>query len=283
MNFVDLPYRLGLPAWAYPGWKGQYWTATPSTLENYSSIFHTVEGNTTFYGVPDTRSIAGWKKAVTGRNFDFCFKLPRTVTHSRPASQADLTAFLRAIEPLEPYLGPFLVQFPAQVGPSDVGAIAALLERLPQRRRYAIEVRHPGFFSEPDRLNDVLDRFQAGRVVMDTRPLYQGDRQHPEVLRAMHEKPDLPVLPAVYNGLVFLRIVLHPDPRYNGSVMKQWAKRVAHYLEAGHDTYVMIHCPNNLHCPQFAQDFHELLRQQPAMSHLPAFPVWPIPTQGSLL
>ena len=53
MNFADMPYRLGLPAWAFPGWKGQYWTASPSTLANYSSIFHTVEGNTTFYGVPD--------------------------------------------------------------------------------------------------------------------------------------------------------------------------------------------------------------------------------------
>lgn len=283
MNFADMPYRLGLPAWAYPGWKGQYWTDSPSTLANYSRIFHTVEGNTTFYGVPGPRSVAGWKNAVAGRNFEFCFKPPRTVTHSRPASREDLTAFLRAIEPLEQQVGPFLVQFPATVGPANVGAISAVLERLPRDRRCVVEVRHPEFFSNPARLEGLLERFRAGRVVMDTRPLYQGDRQHPEVLRAMHEKPDLPVLPAVYNNLVFLRIVLHPDPRYNQQVMLEWAQKVAGYIDEGYETYVMIHCPNNLHCPQFAQDFHALLAEQPSMAQLPAFPAWPLPMQGSLL
>ena len=118
---------------------------------------------------------------------------------------------------------------------------------------------------------------------MDTSALFGGDQQHPEVLRALHEKPDLPVLPEVLSDLAFLRIVLHPEPRFNQSVIQAWAARVAGYVKEGIAAYVMIHCPNNQHCPTFAKDFHNAVLQQPGMAHLPAFPPWPLPQQGSLL
>ena len=59
--------------------------------------------------------------------------------------------------------------------------------------------------------------------------------------------------------------------------------RVAASLREGDRVYMMIHCPNNLHCPAFARDFHERLRREPGMTALPPLPDWPLPRQRELL
>ena len=276
-------YRLGLPAWAFPGWKGRYFHDRSTLLPDYASVFNTVEGNTTFYRIPDTNTVGAWRDALAGTDFRFCFKLPRTVTHDRTPDFDDLRAFLVATEPLSPHLGPFLLQFPARIGPGQLPVIESVLDRMPEDSRLAIEVRHPRFFSEPEILEPLIARYRAGRVCLDSRPLYDGDREHPDVVGALHEKPNLPVLPDVYNGLAFLRLVMHPEPAGNVPFITEWADRVAEFLLSGVETFVMIHCPNNLHCPRFALDFHRALMCRPGMEGLADLPPWPVPQQASLI
>ena len=281
---LSLPYRLGLPAWAFPGWRGRYFPASATPLSSYVEVFNAVEGNTTFYRIPNRKTVAAWRAAVQGLDFQFCFKLPRTLTHERGKPHwDDLKTFLQAMEPLGEHLGPLLVQFPASVGPGDLGTLEALFSKLPSALRYVVEVRHPQFFIEPDLLLPLLNRYRLGRVVLDARALYRGNRAHPEVVAALHEKPHLPVLREVHNELAFLRLVLHPDPKYNARFVDEWVPRVAASIAKGYATYVMIHCPNNLHCPEFALRFHQALMQQPRMNGLAALPHWPIPQQGRLL
>lgn len=274
-------YFLGLPAWAFPGWKDRYFTDKPSRLANYARVFDTVEGNTTFYSVPDAETVLRWRDSVQDAGFRFCFKLPRDVTHERQPDLAELQRFLRAIAPLENALGPLLVQFPAGMGPEDLERVAPIFETLAPRR-FVVEVRHPAFFKEPELLEAVLERYSAGRVVLDSRPLFEGDRTHPELLDALHEKPDVPVRPVVYNDLAFVRLILHPDLDSNRHYIDEWAVHVAGYLAAGIETYMMIHCPNNLHCPALARDFHRRLMGQPGIDLEPLAP-WPLPEQLSLV
>lgn len=281
-----MPYKdyfLGLPAWAFPGWKHRYFADTPTRLASYAKVFNSVEGNTTFYRTPDMDSVLRWRDAVAGQLFRFCFKLPREVTHEGRPDLDKLQSFLHAIEPLSDYLGPLLVQFPASVGPAELKTFSSVFLALESRFPFVIEMRHPGFFKEPDLLESTLDRFKAGRVVLDSRPLFEGDRAHPELMAALHEKPDLPVLPVTYNDVALIRLILHPDIVSNRRYIDEWAGRVAHYLEKGITTYMMIHCPNNLHCPPLAHDFHEALRRVPSMSSLPTLPSWPVPEQHDLL
>ena len=115
-----LGYRLGLPAWNFPGWKDRYFTATPSQLGSYARVFNSVEGNTTFYGIPDFATVDRWRGDVAGTDFKFCFKIPRTVTHERIPNWPDLKQFLDAVARLGDCLGPFLVQLPAQIGPRQL-------------------------------------------------------------------------------------------------------------------------------------------------------------------
>ena len=279
----DSSYHLGLPAWAFPGWKGPYFPPDRPAIESYSKVFNTVEGNTTFYGIPDENTVTGWIRSVADPGFRFCCKLPRSVTHEARPSNVDLKQFFKTLEPLGENLGPFMIQLPAKVGPETLPDLERLVERLPRSFRYVIEVRHPAFFSEPERLEALIDEFNLGRVMLDSRPIYEGDRSHPEVLDALHEKPDVPVLDTVYNGIAFVRLILHPDIHSNTPWIKFWAKRAADYLAAGHKVFMMIHCPNNQHCPSLAETFHSTLRAQPGTEELPPLPAYPVPQQASLI
>ena len=113
--------------------------------------------------------------------------------------------------------------------------------------------------------------------MFDSRPIYREDSQHPEVLAARHKKPDVPLLDTVYNDLVYARVVLHPDPSRNAPYVSDWLERCQRYLAAGHTVYFMMHCPNNQHCPAFAEQFHDALRD--AVPALPPLPPWPVPQQ----
>ena len=278
-----LPYRLGLPAWAFPAWRGRYFPTEETTLAGYARVFNAVEGNTTFYRIPDADTVRRWRAALAGRDFRISFKLPREVTHEPIPDLAAARAFLRAIEPLRDHLGPLLLQFPATVGPENLKTFEPVFSALPGGPGHVLEVRHPRFFTEPALLEPVLRRFGLGRVVLDSRPLYQGDRTHPEVTRALHEKPDVPVLDEVYAGILFVRLILHPDGTSNRVYLDEWADKVSAHLNLGRRVYMMIHCPNNLHCPEFAREFHGGLRQRLGAKHLPGLPDWPVPQQTPLL
>ena len=276
----SLGYYLGLPAWAFPGWTGEYFPSGGNTLGHYSSVFNTVEGNTTFYQVPQAPVVERWRETVAGSEFRFTFKLPRRITHERHPDWETLREFLNVVQPLGEQLGPFLVQCPASLGPAQVPVLEKLFERLPTEFRYVLELRHPEFFSEPARIEPLLERHDAGRVMFDSRPIYREDAQHPEVLAARHKKPDVPLLDTVYNDIVYARVVLHPNASLNAPYVDDWLGRCEAYLAEGYTVYFMMHCPNNQHCPAFAEDFHRQLQARvPAVGTLPA---WPLPRQDSL-
>ena len=280
-------YHLGLPAWAYSGWNNTYFKSTPSSLASYASVFNTVEGNTTFYHIPDEKSVSRWLQAVTGRDFKFCFKFPKSVTHTTKPDFRELDLFIQRISPLADHLGPFLLQFPATVGSNEIGRIESILAKLPDNFRSAIEVRDEQFFTHPELLEPTIEKYRLGRVIMDTRSVFHGDRNHPEVLAALHQKPDLPVPGQVYNGLMMIRLLLHPDLLSNEKYIDQWATRTAQALNSDCQCYMMIHCPNNQHCPELALQFHNRLlsklQQSESSVELPALAPWPIPQQQNLL
>jgi len=273
---ASLPYRLGLPAWAFPGWQGRYFRPAGSPLADYSRVFNTVEGNTSFYRVPDAATVARWAEAVAGTDFEFCWKLPREVTHEPQPDLELLDVFLARIAPLGAHNGPLLLQFSDRTGPDELDTVRRILDHLPTDRRHVIEVRHPAFFARAELLDALITEFDLGRVCMDTRALYQGDLDHPEVQRARHEKPEVPVLPSMENGLEFIRLVLHPDGISNSRWMADAARRAAAAMTRGESVYALIHCPNNQHCPELAAAFHIELGRALAHPDWPPLPAWPV-------
>jgi len=279
-------YHIGLPAWAFSGWNNVYFTSTPSALASYASVFNTVEGNTTFYHIPDKSTVESWHQSVTHTNFRFCFKLPKTITHQSQPNFEDLDLFFQRIRPLQNHCGPMLLQFPSTDGPQRLAKIESIVAAIPANYRIALEVRHEDFFTDPQLLEPLIKKYQLGRVIMDTRPVFYGNRNHPEVLAALHKKPDLPVPGQVYNGLLLVRLLLHPDKVSNKQYIEQWAQRTSKALTQGCECFIMIHCPNNQHCPEFAIEFHQRLMDLCYANsdiELDSLPPWPLPQQQNLL
>lgn len=292
----DLPYRLGLPLWANPAWKGRYFDATPSMLASYARVFNAVEGNTTFHAVPTRETASSWQRALDGGDCRVCFKLPKTVTHVPAPSRDDLARFIDVIGMLGENLGPLLLQFSDEIGPREIVHFKPVFEMLeaewPLRRRNGspmavVEVRHRAFFAEPGQtppseLSLLLERYGFGRAMLDTRALYQGDRTHPDVVGARHHKPDVPLFDPVHAAMAFIRLVLHPDGVSNERWIDDWAARAARLIAAGTELYLMVHCPNNDLCPTFAARLHERLRARVGAASLPPLPSWPVPQQSEL-
>ena len=285
--------RLGLPAWAFPGWRERYFSPSPSPLASYATVFDAVEGNTGFYGIPDPGTVAGWADTLAGKDFRFSFKLPRSVTHDAQPSVADLHAFLEAMQPLHANLGPMLVQFPATIDAAALQRRHRLFARLRERFDFVLEVRHPGFFaagSARDTLDTLIADHGGGRVVLDAGALYAGDPGHPAVVHARHEKPLLPVPELVDSAPRYVRLVLHPAFDDNVRWMQAWADRCRGWLGAGIDVTMTIHCPDNGRCPPFARRFHAMLDEtlvnawgpEAARAALAPLPDWPVPQQDAL-
>jgi len=68
-------------------------------LRLYSQRFTAVEGNTTFYAIPDQDTVKRWA-AETPADFRFCLKLPRSLTHNG-LLQPSLTGALKFLEQMQ--------------------------------------------------------------------------------------------------------------------------------------------------------------------------------------
>ena len=140
--------RLGTQGWSYVDWNGVFFppgSKQEDRLPFYAEVFDTVELDTTFYHAPKGTIARSWERH-TPAGFKFAAKLPRDITHDaglRGTGEA-LAAFVRAMEPLGPKLGPLLAQLPAEFTreESRVSDLTAFLGTKPAHVQLAVEFRH---------------------------------------------------------------------------------------------------------------------------------------------
>ena len=273
-------YRLGCPIWSNRAWNGRFFTATarPSQfLSQYSSVFNTVEGNNTFYGLPRYDVVVRWSdEAAAG--FQFCFKFPQTITHELRLHDAvaETRAFFERLELLSEHLGPFLLQLPPGFGPADLPALAAYLAALPADFQYAVEVRHPDFFTEGEAeqaLNGLLQARGVDRVILDSRALFSASPHDEDTREAQRKKPQLPVPLIAIGTRPLVRFIGHPEIAANRPFLEPWVQQVAEWIIAGRTPCVFTHTPNNHQAPELARLFHEMLKAQ--IDRVGELPEWP--------
>jgi uncharacterized protein YecE (DUF72 family) len=80
---------IGTSGWSYEDWVGpvyapEFKERRGAWLELYAKRFDTVEINSTFYRLPEARTVEGWvqKAARVGGPFEFSLKAPQDVTHT---------------------------------------------------------------------------------------------------------------------------------------------------------------------------------------------------------
>jgi uncharacterized protein YecE (DUF72 family) len=259
-------FRLGCAIWAYKDWLGDLFpkgSKASDFLTLYSRRFVTVEGNTTFYSTPDAATVKRWA-AETPEGFEFCLKLPRTITHDGLLMPhlPEAIAFCQQMQPLGDRLGIFFAQLPPSYSPVQLADLTQFLQAVSQQMtqmKIALEVRHRDWFISPyaEQLNALLMELGVGRVVLDSRPIY--DCPDDPQLYSERKKPRLPVAWDVTAEFSLVRYISHPTLELNQPYLEEWVTQVEDWLTQGKRVYFFVHCPVEARSPGNARHFQSLL------------------------
>lgn len=144
---------IGTSGWSYKDWLSVFYTSSDKMFQQYTSVFKTVEIDSSFYKQP-SRSFIQTIARASPRDFAFSLKVPKTVTHVKlmdleKGAMRDLKIFLDTLLPLKNAnkLGPILFQLP----PKPIEAFKGFrefLESLPDSHDFVIEFRDPSWMKE---------------------------------------------------------------------------------------------------------------------------------------
>lgn len=257
-------FYLGCAVWSYKDWVGEFYPSGSKPrdwLALYSQRLTAVEGNTTFYAVPDAKTIARWASETTP-GFKFCPKFPQTVTHSGglKAALPEALAFVERVEALGDRLGAIFAQLPPSYAPAFYDDLAGFGRALPRDRvRFAVEVRHSDWFSNPHAswLNELLQELGMGRVLLDTRPIYRAP-DDPQI-HSERRKPPVPLHYDITADFSIVRFISHPQAQFNREFWQEWVEQCASWLGQEKTIYFFVHCPQEVRSPENARTFQALL------------------------
>ncbi|MEM6448172.1 MAG: DUF72 domain-containing protein [Cyanobacteria bacterium P01_D01_bin.123] len=259
-------FWLGCAVWSFRGWLGKFYPADSSSkdfLRLYGDRFTTVEGNTTFYAVPDTKTITRWA-SETPPGFKFCLKLHRDITH-RGAIMPHLPAaldFCDRVRGLGDRLGPTFMQLPPSYSPAYLDDLQEVVQAWPHHDvPLAIEVRHLAWWKSPyaERLHELMQELHISRVLLDTRTMYDG-ADDPQV-HSQRRKPKVPLVPELTTDTAFVRFISHPEGDRNLAYLQEWRDLVNAWLRQGKQVYFFVHCPDERRSPDTARSFQRMLER----------------------
>ena len=287
----QLPYFLGCPVWACDGWVGSLYSSKTRRkwLREYSSVFNTVEGNSTFYGLPSLDTVRRWAEE-TRDGFRFVLKFPREISHEKRllGASEDTLVFLRLLDVLAKAdrLGPTFLQLPPSFSAKCFADLAKYLSGLPRSFRFAVEVRHFDYFDDAEsegRLTDLLTGLGMDWVLFDSRGLYSQPPSDEYERESQRRKPRTPFRTTVTSGHPVLRLVGRNDVMQVYEWLDRWAEIVADWIQAGLSPFVFTHSPDDSHAPEMAEVFHNRLRARLAMVPALQMPIFEKPEQQGRL
>jgi uncharacterized protein YecE (DUF72 family) len=253
----------GCPMWGYKEWVGNFFPAhTPSTdfLRLYSRKLNAVEGNTVFYALPSSETVARWCQE-TPPTFRICPKVSRSISHGAQLenSRDDTFLFIDRMRELGTRLGPTFLQLPPSFGLTHLPQLEAFLNSWPTDVHLAVEVRHADFYTEHHALtlNSLLSEHKVARVMMDTRPIRTGSTKEQQILQARERKPNLPLQIAVTADFTFLRYIGHPRMEVNEPFLDTLAQQIGQWLKQDTTVYVFCHCPFEKHSPEICAALYQ--------------------------
>ena len=273
---------LGCPVWACADWKGTLFKKKASRkdfLPQYSSVFNTVEVNSTFYALPSVETVQRWCDETTD-GFQFCLKFPRTITHDAQLidCERETEAFLSLMRILKDAgrLGPAFLQLPPFFSGRQFPALEAFLPRLPKDFFWSVEVRHMDYFDKSqteEALNQLLKEHGIDRCLFDSRALFSAPPSDPVEEVSQRRKPKSPFRATVTGSRPMVRLVGRNNVGMVSNWWEEWAAIVSDWQTQGLTPYVFTHAPNDLFAPDLAEDFWSRMRER--NNQLPAMPKWP--------
>jgi len=278
--------HVGCAMWTHKAWPGRFLPQSVPARERlraYAGWCNAVEGNTTFYAIPARDTVATWAQQ-TGPDFRFVVKVPKVVTHERRLAgvETEMRAFLDAIEPLGER-AVLWTQLPGSFGPSDVDILGRFLRRLPADRRRAVEVRHPGFFTDAastSLLERTLATADTEWVPFDTTVFFGKPPVTAAEQETVAKKPRVPRRTRALTDRPIVRYLGRDSAEETIEGWRPWLGVVAGWLREGRSPTVFVHTPDNADAPALARRFHDDVRALvPGLDALPE----PAPVQPATL
>ena len=193
-----------------------------SRLAFYACHENSIEINSSFYKLPQAKTIRRWATEVP-ENFRFTFKLWKEITHQKNLlfKMEDVQRFMEAIDLPEANKGCLLVQFPPSL---QVSAKSQLLELLQILDSFdwpvAVEFRHNSWYN--DSIFELLNDYHAAMVIQDM----------PKSATPMELTSD---------DLIYLRF--HgPSGNYKGSYSEDFLYEYALYIREWQDEGKTVYC-----------------------------------------
>jgi len=150
---------VGTSGFVYRHWRGVlYPEKLPQRLwlTRYSTVFSTVELNTTFYRLPKAEAVDRWRDE-TPPGFLFACKGSRYLTHLKRLTEVGqgLDRFFSLVRRLKEQLGPALWQIPPQMSKADPARLQRFVDHLPSDIQHAFEFRSEAWYTAE--ICDILD------------------------------------------------------------------------------------------------------------------------------
>ena len=125
--------RVGACGWSYKDWSGTFYPKglpAGDYLQYYTSHYHVVEVDSTFYHLASRKMVEGWRDK-TPEAFGFSLKVPQVITHEKLllGCEKELDEFLSAARTLGDKLLCCLLQF-GYFNRKAFVSLSAFLDRL---------------------------------------------------------------------------------------------------------------------------------------------------------
>ncbi len=141
-----------------------------SRITYYSSLFNSIEINSSFYKIPQPATVTKWAGSVP-EHFKFTFKLFREITHSKGLNfkENDIITFFQSINYVQNKKGCLLIQFPPSIGNEYTLQLNNLLSCISvwnsNNWKIAMEFRNKSWYT--DSTLALLKHFNAALVIQD--------------------------------------------------------------------------------------------------------------------
>lgn len=166
--------RIGTSGIVLPGTKQSFPLAfqQKTRLHYYSSLFNTIEINSTFYKVPMGSTVEKWSSEVDN-DFRFTIKLWKEITHAKELkiNPQHIDQFMEVADRAGPKKGCVLIQFPGKITLEYYNQVEEIMERLKENDPMntwskAVEFRSDSWYVTE--AHELLSANEASLVLHDT-------------------------------------------------------------------------------------------------------------------
>ncbi|MDA4119365.1 MAG: DUF72 domain-containing protein, partial [Thaumarchaeota archaeon] len=235
--------------WSYEDWVGPFYpkgSKAGDYLQMYSSVFDSVEIDSSFYRIPNQFMITQWRNN-TPEGFLFSPKLPKKITHEKKLkdSESTLVYFYSVVSKLKDKLGPIAIQLPPSIKLSThLELMKGFVSQLSPEFKHAIEFRHKSWF-----VPEVYSLLRKNNIAM---------------IWSLNQYLETP--PEVTADFVYLRMVGDREiTEFNGiqrdrsEDLKRWASSVKENSSKFESGYVFFNNHFAGFSPESANEFRRLL------------------------